>query len=61
VCLIDLRDFINGIAADEIEKHSEEIKKKFSNPTPAKSTPAFFVMLTVGRSSVPRGWKISSA
>lgn len=50
-CLIDLSDFKKGIVADEFEELSREIRKKFPNRHPAKSTLAFFVMLTVGRSS----------
>ena len=41
--LIDLRDFKKGIAADEIEELSQEIKKKFPNRYPAESTPALFI------------------
>jgi hypothetical protein len=42
-CLIDLRDFKKGIAADEIKELSQEIKKKFPNRYPAESTPALFI------------------
>jgi hypothetical protein len=43
-CLIDLGDFKKGIAADEIEDLSKELKKEVPNPNPIKPRRRFSSM-----------------
>jgi hypothetical protein len=59
-CLADLPDFKKGIASDEIEDLSKELKKEVSKPLPRYNHARVFSS-TAECSSAPSRWKTSSA